>query len=426
MIALVLCAALGAAPASAGSAPAGDGAPASLGDDDASGDAASDGPADDGAAPADDDARPQETAPVGVAPPEPGAPSQALERCLRLVRAGERDAARRCYEEHASGDDDDARLARDLADLVGALKLPEPALTTPPPAQNDLGALFTSGKAELIGVSTLAGGYVAFLGGAAVVAASPIGFGGANAAIVLLAPVAGGAAGLGLSTAAALALPGMTSGDANLIRAGMLLGAFNSVVLPLDAALALTGNVLGGGLGSAGQPAAMALTMIAFTGAGAGLAAVTDLPESAGSLAVTTGLWSAVLALLAADMAKSYKQHPEASLWLITAAGDAGFAAGLAAAPFVPVTRAETWAVDVGGGIGLAAGASIAVFARAPNPFLGWGSMLVGTSVGMAAGFAAARYLPRALPEVVAVAPLASPEPSTRSVAVGGALTGRL
>jgi hypothetical protein len=172
----------------------------------------------------------------------------------------------------------------------------------------------------------------------------------------------------------------------------------------------------------------MGFTVVAVAGAGVGLAYVTDLPESAGSMALSTGLWASVVYMLGLSAFQALKQHPEhAPLW-VTATANLGFGAGLVLSTVMPMTRAETWAIDVGGGVGLAVGLSVAVAAHAPNQFTGWGTTLLGTTVGMATGFACARYLPDAfgaLPRVVAVAPIAVPDERTRTVAVGAGVVGR-
>src|SRR6185437_10697697 len=85
--------------------------------------------------------------------------------------------------------------------------------------------------------------------------------------------------------------------------------------------------------------------ILASTGIGVGVAALTDLPEGAGSLALSSGLWTSVGAVLAVDAFQGLKVHPENSAWLVTATGNIGFVAGLAASPFVDVTRGETWAI---------------------------------------------------------------------------------
>ena len=332
----------------------------------------------------------------------------AADACLALARQRKQAEAQACYR--ARGD----ALSLELADVVGKLKLEEPS---------PFGELLLQGKAEMIGVSTLAGAYVAELGALTVLSAGQ----GAidptlGSAFELLAPVVGGAAGLGGSVSVVLLLPQMTAGDANVIRAATLLGAFDSVVVPLDVSVASNGA-----MNQTSTFAMMGALVVGATAAGAALASATDLPEGAGSMAVSGGLWSSVTAILVADMGQAYKLRPQDAAYLITAAGNLGFVGALAASPFVPLTRAETWGIDVGGGIGLATGASIAVFARAPNPFVGWGTMLAGTVVGVAGGYAAVRFLPSALdalPKLVAVAPLATVD--GRSVTYGVALMGRL
>ena len=170
--------------------------------------------------------------------------------CLALLEAGDQEGARACYAAHASpaaGEDErQAALARELADVVSTLRLPPPPeqLTAPRPANPlDVGALVTSGKAELIVWSALSGSFAAELtvwtaivAVGAVMGTPAIAVGG-----LLLAPVVGGLAGLGLATTLVLALPGLTAGDANIVRAFLLLGLFDAVTFGVSAAARLRG-----------------------------------------------------------------------------------------------------------------------------------------------------------------------------------------
>ena len=367
---------------------------------------------------------PPADAPPAIAP-QADAPAAAADTtaCKVLLRAGNKTEAAACFR--AAG-------AANLVDVVAALELSEPLLRVLPPVDRlAIGGLVSSGKAEMIGVSTLAGAYVAVLGVATIFYAGDAnqtsGSGTSETALLLLAPVVGGGLALGASTAAVLAAPQITAGDANIIRACILLGGVDSALVPFDQ-YALRGDAFNPRPFGAFETFMMGGVVVASAAGGVALAAGTDLPESAGSLAVSSGLWTTVLVLLAAEMGQTFKQRPEEAAYYITVAANAGFVGGLVASPYLPMTRAETWAIDVGGGVGLAAGASVATFAHAPNPFLGWGAMFIGTSVGMASGFAAARYLPDAfgaLPEFVAVAPLALPDNSHASVVYGGVLLGR-
>lgn len=361
----------------------------------------------------------------------------SIDRCLELLRAGQAEEAQRCYAEKASHDDSDrdAALARELADVVGALRLRPPTLglraddpnadpnadpTDPTasvqkddPAGVDVARLVLSGRAELIATSTLIGGYVvttAAVGGYALTC-NAFGCGGPSIGLLFLAPVVGGFAGLGASTAIMLTDTQLTPGDVNAVRAIMLLGAFDSIMLPIHA------NATGFNSGNA-SAALLSLGMVVVQGAGIGAGALvamdTDLHEGAGSFALSTGLWSSVLTVLAVNSVGGFKNRSANDIALvIDASVNLGFIGGMIASPYLPMSRAETWAIDIGGGVGLAAGASLAVFSRAPNPFLGYGTMAVGTAVGMGAGFMTARYLPDVvvgLPEIVALAPIAVPD----------------
>lgn len=358
-------------------------------------------------------------------PVEPAAPD--VDACLALLRAGQREQAQACYAARAARNDGQAQLARELADLVGALELTPPGDLEPGKPELALGDLVLSGKAELIATSTLVGAYGATLAATSLVAlATGSGASSSLNGLLLLAPVLGGGAGLGLSIAGVLLVDDLSSGDANAVRALMVLGTFNSIMLPLDWA------ALGGSTGDAASVLFLSMGMLALQGAGIasglGVAAVTDLHEGAGSFAISAGLWSSVLSILAADAFGAFKTSPQAGVFLVTAAANAGFIGGLVGAQWLPMSRAETWAVDVGGGVGLLAGASIAVFTRAPNPLIGYGTMAAGTVLGLGAGFAAARYLPPmlgGLPEIVALAPITIDDVDPARVINGAVVVGR-
>ncbi|MCC7111724.1 MAG: hypothetical protein IT382_20685 [Deltaproteobacteria bacterium] len=398
-------------------------------------------------APAPAEPAPAEPAPTEPAPAEPGsepglvenepadvpapAPASASElaACAALLAAGDTEAARACYAAQASNADAArAALASELADLVGSLELPQPAeeLAPPAPAPFDLGLLATSGKAELIASSALAGGYAAELAAITlVVLGQGLGGGGPLAGLLLLAPVGGGIAGLATATALVLAVPQLGAGDANALRAFLLLGGFNSVM----SATTLSAYV-GGSIGNSGAlPAAMLAALSATTGAGVAMAVLLDLPEGAGAAAISGAIWTPLLSMLVVNMFEGLKGDSRAAIPLIAVTGNLGFAGGMALASTVlPASRAETWALDIGGAVGVLGGAALALGLRAPNPFLGYGTMAAGCALGMAAGVGAARLGPAALdalPQVVAVAPLAAPPLGAGPPPVGVALAGR-
>lgn len=340
--------------------------------------------------------------------------AQLPDACLALLQDGKRDEAQRCYAERARGDGDDARLARELADVVGSLELRPPSVelevpsggTTP--SQFDVGGLFLTGKAELIATSTLVGAYmatVATTGGLAALCNTGS-CGGPIAATVLVAPVAGGGLGLGVSTATMLAMSDLSAGDVNAVRAVMLLGTFDSILLSTASMSSFGSNNGAVVLTTFG----MFATQAAGVGAGIAVAAFTELPEGAGSLALSAGLWTSVIGVLGANMFGAMRNaSPQGVSLFLFGTANLGFVGGMVASPYFPMSRAETWAIDIGGAVGLLAGASLAFQTKAPNPFIGWGTMALGTGIGMGAGFAAARYLPEmvgGLPEVVAFAPI--------------------
>jgi hypothetical protein len=359
---------------------------------------------------------------------EPGVPAE--EACLALVREKKADEARACYMERAILSGEDGARARELAGLVASLRLTPPGDLEPPASQPNVsfGELLASGKAELVAASTLAGGYVAVLGTMGLLFST--GSSGQLAVgLGLLSPVIGGGLALVTSGLAVVLIPGISAGDAHVIRAFMTLGVFNSIILPFDLN-AISQDRFGV---LAGDFFLMAGTVGLVSGIGVLVAALTDMPEGAGSMAISGGLWSGVLAILIADMFQVYKLDARGAPLLITAAVNAGFLGALVGSTQFPMTRAETWAVDVGGGVGLLGGASLAFFARAPNPFLGWGSMVLGTTAGMAAGFVTARYVPAWLAAPVegvslGASPMFLPDPtdaSGRAVVAGAGLVGR-
>ncbi|MBI1945456.1 MAG: hypothetical protein HYS27_07155 [Deltaproteobacteria bacterium] len=364
-------------------------------------------------------------------PPRPIAPDFAA--CLALLEAGDKDGAHACYAEHAAPTVDDeaqAALARELADVVGSLRLPPPPehLSVPDAALPiDVAGLVTSGKAELIVWSALSGSVAAELTAVTLAVASS-GFGGATPLVaggLLLAPVAGGLTGLTLAASLVLALPQITAGDANIARAFLLLGMFDAVTVGVT--IASTGSLSVGN--GAGVFAAMALAQGAAAGLGVAAAGLLDLPEGAGAAAISGALWASVLSVLVVDMFDGFKNSATAVAPTIGLAGNGGFLAGAALASTVlPLSRQETWAIDVGGAVGLAGGAALAFGLRAPNPFLGYGAMALGCAGGMVAGGATARLVPPlvdSLPELVAVSPLLLPALDGGAPPMGVALAGK-
>jgi hypothetical protein len=336
-----------------------------------------------------------------------------VDECLALLREGKRVDAQACYAARAQGDDDNARIARELADLVATLELRPPTLADPATTTTpgfDVEGLVYSGKLELIATSTIVGGYmatVAATGGLTLLCDGSFGCGGPLAGLVLLAPVVGGGLGLGVSTATLLAVDNLSPGDVNAVRAVMLLGTFDSILVPI----AVLPSSTGGTFTALGVTFGMFAVQAVGVGAGIGVAAVLDLPEGAGSLALSTGLWTSVIGVLGANMFGLLRNPtPQGTSLLLFSTANLGFIGGMAVSPYLPISRAETWAIDVGGAVGLLAGASLAFQPKfAGNPFVGWGTMAVGTGVGMGAGFAAARYLPplvAGLPEIVAFSPI--------------------
>lgn len=355
--------------------------------------------------------------------------------CLALLEAGDHEGARACYAAQAApgavDDEQRAALARELADVVSTLRLP-PApeqLIAPRPANPlDVGALVTSGKAELIVWSALSGSFAVEVTGWTVALATSF-IGNAPALVaggLLLAPVVGGLAGLGLATTLVLALPELTAGDANIARAFLLLGLFDAATLGLSAGSLGVFQSFGNG---APVLAGMVLVQGAAIAMGVGAAAMLDLPEGAGAAAISGALWASVLSVLVVDMFDGFKTSAALAPPMVGLVGNAGFVAGAALASTVlPLSRTDTWAVDIGGAIGLAGGAALAFGLRAPNPMLGYGAIALGCAGGMAAGGAAARLVPPlvdSLPELVAVAPLAAPGLDGGAPPVGVALAGR-
>lgn len=358
--------------------------------------------------------------------PDPAAPDFA--GCNTSIEQGDLDAARACYAAHsADADAERAELARELADIVGSLQLPEPAaeLTPPRPAPFDVALLATTGKAELIVVTALAGGYVADLALLTLMlATNGMGLGSAVMAGLLVAPVAGGAAGLAGGTALVLGVPELTAGDANVLRAFLLLGGFNSVMAPLSmVSLSMPNN----------NGAILSATMLAAVGtaaaAGAAVAAITDVPEGAGSMAVSGALWTPLLTVLTINMFEGFKTDSRGAFPVVALAGNLGFAGALVLGSTVlPLSRVDTWALDIGGAVGVLGGAALALGLPAPNPFLGYGTMAAGCVVGLGAGVAAARLVPaavEAMPTFVALSPLVVPALGPAEAPVGVALAGR-
>jgi hypothetical protein len=348
-------------------------------------------------------------APASVSAPETVASATVLARdafpaCFALAHAGKRREASTCFAQ-AKRDD--------LAGLVSTLKLPEPELHVS--SSPDLSELVRTGKAELVATSALAGAGIGLSEGFALLYAGAIGqtdfIGPAQVAPVLLAPVVGGAIGLATSASAVVLLPQLTAGDANAIRAFEMLGGFDAIMFTIDRQI-LVQNQSSASFDYTANSATTAFfaggMIVVSTAAGVGVAALTDLPEGAGSFAISSALWTSVGAVLAVDAFQGFSTHPENVAWLITASGNIAFVGGLVASPFLDVTRGETWAMDLGGGVGLVGGAAIATFAHAPNPFIGWGTIFLGTAAGIGGGYAAAHFIPGALdhlPALIAVAP---------------------
>lgn len=361
----------------------------------------------------------------------PAAPDFAA--CLALVEAGDRDGAQACYATRAARRDIDEReaaLARELADAVASLRLTVPQeelhVPAPRPAQPlDPGALVATGKAELLVWGAVSGAFAAeTTTWMMIMATNGIGSNGALVVGgVMLAPVAGGLAGLAAATGAVLALPELDAGDANLARAFLLLGMFDAITLGLSA-----GNLGAGAMGAAMAFGAMVLVQTAAAGLGAAATLLT-LPEATGAAAVSGALWGSVLTVLVVNMVDGFKTNSALIAPTVGLAGNVGFiAAGALVGTVLPVSRAETWAVDVGGAVGLLGGAALAFGLRAPNPVLGYGTMALGCAGGMVAGGAAARFVPPlvdSLPELVAVGPLVVPALAGGAPPAGVALSGR-
>jgi len=349
------------------------------------------------------------------------APTDIDDPCLPLVAAHKKDDAAICYRERARmSADADAMLARELADLVGTLELREPDKLSSANANVSLG------KIELAATSTLAGAYAGVVAVSSVVAAtSSSGQGAANGAL-LLSPVIGGAIGIAAGAGSVVLWREMTEGDANLMRAFIVLGAFNASVFPFNLDVITNTGSFNSGSQASLTFVGMGANILVATAAGAVVAVFTDLDEGVGSVALSTGLWTGVTSLFVANMFNTFKGNEDAGVVLATAAANAGFVAGILLPSVLPMTRAETWAIDVGGGIGLLAGGSLAVFSRAPNPVIGWGTIATGTAAGLVGGFFAARLVPpflESLPSIVAVRPIVFPDPDdVTRVAVGGAL----
>lgn len=272
---------------------------------------------------------------------------------------------------------------------AAARKEPSPAAAEDTSSRSMVASLFTSGKAELLAATTLSGGALALSVYSGLVRSTESI--SVDPSLMLLTPVGGGALGLAAGAAAAFLWPQMTAGDALVIRSSLMLGGFDAI-----AASVLLDNITTTGR-EGHVPLAAAGILTASGLLGGALAAATDLPEGASALAVSGALWTSVVGLLGTQMFETVKASTQPtqdmSVLLLTTA-NIGFAGGMALGTFVPVTRAETWALDAGGAVGFLAGAALAVNGRAPNPFLGWGSMAAGSVVGMGAGFAAARFLP--------------------------------
>lgn len=354
--------------------------------------------------------------------PPPEAPEAAPE-----TAADPADEAEPPPQEQATEPPPEASEAPKAPKRLEAPDVPAEAAQPDQPDEPDgglqqLGEFFTSGKAELLATGTVYGGY---LGTLALVDAGfvlfqllqfpapwelqPVGLGA-----LFLSPIAGGALGLGLGALTYSLWPEMTAGDANLLRSSLWLGAFNSAVL----------GILSQGygsrtfpdwwrLGGASVTTAMLAGALVTPGAATALALLTDLPEAAGPLGLSLGAWSGTLAVLGQLMFDLPLRFEEGTL-LVGAVANAGYAAGLLASPFVPLTRFETWLLDLGAVAGGLLGTALVLGLRAPNPVLGYGGIGVGLVLGAGTGVALGKLVPLGLelvelPTLVAMGPLMLP-----------------
>lgn len=339
----------------------------------------------------------------------------------------------------AAGDPADEVIENNETETETDPAPPSDDVTGPPRTSGGLrhlGGFVASGKAELLVTSALFGGYSAelallsagFFLGNHLQLSVPWELQGLVASTVFLAPIAGGAAGL---TAAALGValwPGMTAGDAHLLRTSLFLATFNS------AAAGILTNVYGeqgvtdwwrhrGSL----TTSAMLGASLGTTALAAALAAVTDLPEGAGPLALSAATWSAVLATLG-QLMFDLPLDLDHGTWLVAGVANASFGTALLASPWLPLTRFETWLLDLGAVAGGLLGTALVLGLPAPNPVLGYGGIATGVVLGAGAGVAVGKLVPLGLdlvrlPSLVAIAPLALPPGRSGELPVGAQVT---
>ncbi len=311
---------------------------------------------------------------------------------------------------------------------------PLPALELPPKARGfeQVGAFITSGKAELIATSTLLGGYLATVAlvdaGFLITQVGQVSLPGELQPLILasffITPIVGGAGGVALATLATALLPELSAGDANVLRASQFLATFNSAVSGLlvngygDRYLLDWWRLRG-----AASTTAMLAGAAGTLAGGAAVAAFTDLPEGAGPLGLSLGLWSGTLATLGQLMFELPLRFEDGTL-LVGSVVNLGFGAGLLLSPFAPITRFETWLLDLGAVAGGLLGTAIVLGIPAPNPVLGYGGIATGVVLGAAAGVGLGKLVPLGLelvnlPTLVAVGPLVLPPSRSGQIPLG-------
>ncbi|MFH1811484.1 MAG: hypothetical protein ABIJ09_22275 [Pseudomonadota bacterium] len=378
--------------------------------------------------------------PLGPAQDDEDLPRSELQlkTCHGMLGGGDASAAARCYREAAltAQRGRDVRVAAALAGVADDIEARQRRESQPEEtAQAGFGHIVSSGKAELVLWSGLFGIWFGALGeisAATLISQAQLGIAldpftaAALLSGALLFPVATGAAGLALASFASVGVEELSAGDANLIRSALWMGVFDAIAW----------GMLSGTASWLTQqqvflvPGGMFVLSGLLPGAAIAAATVVDLPEGGVALANSAALWTGVLATLGYFAVGAQLEFAPAVL-LVSGAINAMWLGGLVASPWVPLSRPETWALDLGAALGLASSAALAVALNAPNPALGFGSMMAGTVIGGAVGLSAAYFGRRALeglelpqlPEVVAMGPALLPTSRPWEPAAGVGIT---
>ena len=341
----------------------------------------------------------QEASP-STSPPGAAQRSGWQDECRTLVDKGALEIAADCYR-HAAAADADAALALALADVLTRVQLREPMVeqptSRPPPSFSstftlrDFGAerFVISGRAEVVVLGVVDGVGVGI--GMAVMAVSTLG--SSAAALALALPLFGAVGGFGSGLTAMLVLDEhLSDGDVHLIRAGLVVAAFEGVTTAMFLVTAgMTSSFL------IPIVAGASLTAFALTvGTTAAAASLFDVDPSAPSLGLSFGWIGGVVGLLAAravDVRSTPQQHAQLALLATSLGVHVGLAGGLALAPALGASRGGILLVDAGAVVGLLGGSALAFGLKAPNPLLGYGSIATGTLVGAAVGVVGAALL---------------------------------